>query len=507
MLRQSKPLLLLCSSLWSKSFAEASSNFSGQDVSSNLSSPDTASAESLSNYCQSVYSHFTRTYSSTILATSLHPWYEGFGPTDSNGVLTGPVTSQSYYTDTIIYTQYADRAYTAVPPCCEDCYMTAGTIEFYMWSDQASATSPPPESPRTIVNSDGFIFTSPSVYMAFSSLKASNMCGQVGDIWTSTTIGFDPTEITTANPITTLSVISTPYVEEGRTYDLIVSAITTQPPPQQIRYTDIGQNCSTRSDYTYWPDNPINADNGNYVHDPCHPIILLPSRLISMNPAWASASCSAAPGTTGAYDPPRVLTPAASVAPATFPGMQTMPAATRPAAGNPIRETPAPRTSAIAYYDNIFPSLVTSTVSGSVFIQTVTVLVPVSESSGPKRPPPGRPAYDSQSPSANTDETSSSAPVSTGSESSADPASAIASAMGVGKSSSQSDVSSIHETTEDQQSATPATDVSSGTSAKAVSSTSSSMASSSVKDAGIGVSAARTLGMLVLSGVLGLVLL
>lgn len=332
--------------------------------------------------------------------------------------------------------------------------------------------------------------------MAFSSLKASNMCGQVGDIWTSTTIGFDPTEITTANPITTLSVISTPYVEEGKTYEMILSVITTQPSPQQIRYTDIGQNCSTLSDYNYWSGNPINADNANYVHDPCHPIILLPSRLISMNPAWASASCSAAPGTTGAYDPPRVLTPAASVAAATLPGIKTTPAATRAAAGNSVSETAAPKTSPIAYYDNIFPSLVTSTVSGTVYVKTVPVLVPSGESAGPKGPLPARPAFDSQSASADDASASDSA-------SSSGPASAIASAMGLSKSSSSD---SNLGATENQQSATTASDSSSGTSAIAISSTSSS-AASSVLDAGIELSGIRTLGVLVLGVVLGVVLL
>ncbi|KAG9555050.1 hypothetical protein KCU79_g11052, partial [Aureobasidium melanogenum] len=87
------------------------------------------------------------------------------------------------------------------------------------------------------------------------------------------------------------------------------SAVTTQPPPRSLDYNDVGQNCSTISGYVYWPDNPINAANAMYHDDPCHPVILLPPRLISMQQPWVDANCGPAPGMSGAYDPPRVLTP------------------------------------------------------------------------------------------------------------------------------------------------------------------------------------------------------
>lgn len=145
--------------------------------------------------------------------------------------------------------------------------------------------------------------------MAFSSLVASNRCGQVGDAWTNTTIAFDASEITTARPVTTLTQYESDYVSDGTTYRDMGSAVTTQPPPRSLDYNDVGQNCSTISGYVYWPDNPINAANAMYHDDPCHPVILLPPRLISMQQPWIDASCGPAPGMSGAYDPPRVLTP------------------------------------------------------------------------------------------------------------------------------------------------------------------------------------------------------
>ncbi|KAI5193570.1 hypothetical protein E4T39_08879 [Aureobasidium subglaciale] len=268
---------------------------------------------SLESYCAAQLSSFTATYQSTEIATSRWTWYEGFGPTDSAGDLTGSVTSQTYWTSTFLYTQYAIRAYTPKPPCCSSCYMTAGTIDFYFWPDQATPTAPAPGQPSTSVNAEGFTFTSPSVYMAFSSLVASDACGQVGDAWTSTTIAFDASEITTAQPITTLTQLESDYVSnDGKTYRMMGSAVTTQPPPKSVNYDEVGQNCSTISGYVYWPDNPINAANALYHPDPCHPVILLPPRLISMQQPWINAGCGPAPGMSGAYDPPRVLTPLAT---------------------------------------------------------------------------------------------------------------------------------------------------------------------------------------------------
>ncbi|CAD0107272.1 unnamed protein product [Aureobasidium uvarum] len=187
--------------------------------------------------------------------------------------------------------------------------MTAGTIDFYFWPDQATPTTPAPGQPSTSVNAEGFTFTSPSVYMAFSSLVASNACGQVGDAWTNTTIAFDASEITTARPVTTLTQYESDYVSDGSTYRDMGSAVTTQPPPKSVDFNDVGQNCSTISGYVYWPDNPINAANAMYHDDPCHPVILLPPRLISMQQPWVYANCGADPNMSGAYDPPRVLTP------------------------------------------------------------------------------------------------------------------------------------------------------------------------------------------------------
>ena len=294
-------------------------------------SPTTSfdSPELLSSYCTSLIDQFVRTWTDIVIATTLVPGYEGYGPTNSLGELTGSVTSQSDWTSTYLYTQYPIRAYTAKPPCCQSCYFEVGTMELLYWSDQATATTPPPGAITTMVNSNGFIFTSPSVYMIFSSISAGDRCGQVGDIWTNTTIGFNAAEIYTVNPTQTITHNIT-LTTKGSTITSI-SSIYSQPPDGQLDFAELGGNC-TASGYQYWPGNPFNAGLGAFYSDPCHPILQIPKRLLSLQPAWLSANCTASPGANGLYDPPSILTRMTAIA---IPSIQTSAVVTRHASSQP----------------------------------------------------------------------------------------------------------------------------------------------------------------------------
>jgi hypothetical protein len=66
---------------------------------------------SLESYCSAQLNSFTATYQSTEIATSRWTWYEGFGPTDSMGDLTGSVTSQTYWTSTFLCKCYEDQVF------------------------------------------------------------------------------------------------------------------------------------------------------------------------------------------------------------------------------------------------------------------------------------------------------------------------------------------------------------------------------------------------------------
>lgn len=75
---------------------ERDDNGTNADVGANSKSA------SLESFCAAQLSSFTATYQSTEIATSRWTWYEGFGPTDSAGDLTGSVTSQTYWTSTFL---------------------------------------------------------------------------------------------------------------------------------------------------------------------------------------------------------------------------------------------------------------------------------------------------------------------------------------------------------------------------------------------------------------------
>lgn len=206
--------------------------------------------------------------------------------------------------------------------------MKAGTIEFYWWPGLANATATRSQyvtkpanntsGPVTAMGTNGFIFTSPTVYMAFSSLYAKNFCGTVGQVWVNTTIGFHPSEISTVNPYTFTYTNYETFTYSDTTMTAINDASGTRPPPSPLQYTDLAQNCSTLSGYAYFPDDPQNDINGGWDHDPCNPVLALPTGLITMQQAWADASCTVLDG-YGAYDPPIALTAALSVDQPTLP--------------------------------------------------------------------------------------------------------------------------------------------------------------------------------------------
>ncbi|KAF4554573.1 Hypothetical protein D9617_4g003280 [Elsinoe fawcettii] len=276
-----------------------------------------ATTNSVSAYCDSVLQQFFSTYIATKIATTLVPGYDGFGPTDADGQLTGPVTSQSHWTSTYTYTEFPIRAYTAKPPCCSQCYLSAGTMQLIYWPNQQRATKPTTALPSTYTNDDGFTFTSPSVYMAFTHLFASNKCGTVGTVWQNTTLAFNADEITTLNPTITSTILQTKVDANGT--KTITNYVTSKPPDVKINYDDLTGDCAiTGGYYSYWPGNPFNAGQGALAKDPCRPILKIPDRLISAQPEWVSAGCQEDPGSQGFYDPPITLDTAQVFAKPTF---------------------------------------------------------------------------------------------------------------------------------------------------------------------------------------------
>ncbi|RFU73771.1 hypothetical protein TARUN_8471, partial [Trichoderma arundinaceum] len=206
---------------------------------------------------------------------------------------------------------------SASSPCCYSCTIQASTVEVFYWTDAT-------ESPAiTSFSSNGFVYIvlyyseSPSIYIGFSSLSAFDYCGLVGQAFTNTTIGFNPTEISTLifSPVVgtaPIGIIST---------DGSVRTTTDTPPTlwtpvgsAALSTTDLERNCSTISGYTYIPGNPSNAGFHITPPDPCHPTIVIPDRIRTLDPAWGSCISDAI---GGFYDPPSALTPVSQLVPTT----------------------------------------------------------------------------------------------------------------------------------------------------------------------------------------------
>ncbi|KAE9375957.1 hypothetical protein N431DRAFT_464019 [Stipitochalara longipes BDJ] len=154
--------------------------------------------------------------------------------------------------------------FTASPPCCRGCSFTAGDVQVYHWPP---ATTSPLVS--MLSNSEGFTFTYPSVYVAFHTIVASDLCSLVGSAIPSiTTLAFDASELSTAAsyfaPLIGSWGIQEPaafYITEYATWwsysqmdlrtsvvctDIITTvwtgggaadALTSSPPPQTVSWT------------------------------------------------------------------------------------------------------------------------------------------------------------------------------------------------------------------------------------------------------------------------------
>ncbi|KAF2029699.1 hypothetical protein EK21DRAFT_112743 [Setomelanomma holmii] len=160
-------------------------------------------------------------------------------------------------------------------------------------------------SPQCIVDENGFTFVSPSVYIAFTSLKATDSCGTVGKAPATFTLAFDPEEIST--------------IFYGRaTSDCVTGTYS-----RSMTWSDLYTDCATIR-----PGLPYNSDwkyNWMFTDDRCHPYIAIPTKIISMYPEWAKCTPSFA---GGLHDPPKTLRMGSDLVPTTSPTPILNPSAT-----------------------------------------------------------------------------------------------------------------------------------------------------------------------------------
>ena len=159
----------------------------------------------------------------------------------------------------------------------------------------------------SIAVSDGFTFTSPSIYVAFYSLSATDMCGFRGNNITSTMLAFAPGELSTV---------------QGHMWDGGVQQ-------QKTKVFDFADLPCPPSDVMY--DDWYKPAPG----EPYRPLIALPDKVRGLDPWWSA--CTDAYYFTG-LDPPRTLQRAAAmVTPAASPDPTITPDPVQPVPSLPVK--------------------------------------------------------------------------------------------------------------------------------------------------------------------------
>lgn len=213
---------------------------------------------------------------------------------------TGYVTESDWNTEVT----YA-FAQTRLPPpeCCATCSIQASRVQVRYFAPETGSvvTTPAPKVPYTLV-SDGYTYTSPSVYVVYSGLFAQADCslyaaGQIGNNISATIVAYAPDALSTAE-----------CYQPG----------------------DGGFQGWKTINYTEWADLPPNSvvekQSGCKLLgaelttiDPAgtdlvaSPEFSLPQGLSTLQPAWSKYNCI--PWRYGAFDPPRTLTKADAMIP------------------------------------------------------------------------------------------------------------------------------------------------------------------------------------------------
>lgn len=160
----------------------------------------------------------------------------------------------------------------------------------------------------SIAVSDGFTFTSPSVYVAFYSLSATDMCGFRGNNITSTMLAFAPGELSTVQ-----GHLWGGGVQQQKTKVFDFADLPC--PPFDVMYDD------------WYKPAP---------GEPYRPLIALPEKVRDLDPWWSA--CTDAFYFTG-LDPPRTLQKAGAMVTPASPAANTDPTVT-PDPAQPVPNLP-----------------------------------------------------------------------------------------------------------------------------------------------------------------------
>ena len=149
-------------------------------------------------------------------------------------------------------------------------------------------------APPSVVTSGSHTFTSPSIYVNFYSLSATDSCGYRGTSINSTLIAFAPGELST------VATAMYPVLQSTITPGSVYNFDNLPCPPMSVMWSQ-----------WYKPE----------PGEPYRPLIIFPSKLLDIDPLWKV--CTQGPFT--GYDPPRTLDPATAMVPKVTPPSNSNP--------------------------------------------------------------------------------------------------------------------------------------------------------------------------------------
>ncbi|KAE9370111.1 hypothetical protein N431DRAFT_484419 [Stipitochalara longipes BDJ] len=203
--------------------------------------------------------------------------------------------------------------FTASQPCCYNCTLAGGNLQLFQWPTQ---TVSPPTS--TYINNLGFTFISPSVYVAFQTLEATNYCGEVGSIYHATTIAFSPNDISTARDYSwnsaeyndhppTLSGYPPVFTKASWETHAVVENFWQQEDAGPTTFPNLDSVSSWWSAGNTNPAATFNLDNVfqyTVTYNDCHPKLSVPTSLYKVDPSWTACG----PYITGVWSNPVSVT-------------------------------------------------------------------------------------------------------------------------------------------------------------------------------------------------------
>lgn len=215
---------------------------------------------------------------------------------------------------------------------CGRCAVTGGSIELLYFPP---GMTPHPATAPVVATTLGTVLTSPTYYISFASIYASDACSGVGTTLTSLIL-----PIPTDQPLSTLFATTLPCDAHRKNNPWLNQiAIGTA----AMNVSDLMHETIPYSIYTSQPYCASQIASSGCEASACpttlpyRPLIVLSSQLLNtLNPAWASCSLDL----RGLYDPPIALQPATAVVVPTMAGPSPTTSATP--ANPPAGATPSP---------------------------------------------------------------------------------------------------------------------------------------------------------------------